>query len=82
MHPFCTSDKRGRQELRSEPRILSAIDLTVTVTGGPAHVSLHIGDVVEFGYVAVFLHVGALVRGHGGDEVFDDFVGDEGVAEV
>jgi hypothetical protein len=28
------------------------------------------------------LHVGALVLWHGGEKVFDDFVGDEGVAEV
>ena len=50
--------------------------------GGGAHVALHVGDVVELGDVAVFLHVRAFVLGHAGDEVVDDFVGDEGVAEV
>jgi hypothetical protein len=74
-----TSNKRGSKELCSVPRILSAIDLAVAFA---AHVSFHIGDVVELGGVAVFLHVWAFVLRHGGDEVLDDFVGDERVAEV
>lgn len=67
--------QRGCKQLCSEPRILSPIDLAVPSVA--AHVSLHIGDVVELGDVAVFLHVGSFVFRHGGDEVFDDFVGDK-----
>jgi hypothetical protein len=47
-----------------------------------AHVALHIRNIVELGNVAVLLHIWALVLGHGGEEVFNDFVGDERVAEV
>jgi len=32
--------------------------------------------------VAVFGEIGAFVLGHAGQEVFDEVVGDEGVAEV
>lgn len=66
-------------------RVLLAVDLRLgngAVGAVGAHVSLHVGDVVEFGYVAVFCHVRAFVLGHGGKEVVDDFVWDEGVAEV
>ena len=48
----------------------------------PAHVSLHVSDVVKLGHVPVLLHIRALVFGHRLDEVLDDLVGDEGVAEV
>lgn len=75
LHPI--SHKRRRQKLSSKPRILSTIDLAIAVAPVTAHVSLHVGDVVKFGNIAVFLHVWAFVLGHGGDEVFDDFVGDE-----
>jgi len=67
------------QELRSEPGVLSTIDLAISVA---AHVSLHVGDIVKFGYVAVVLHVWAFVFGHGGEQIVDDFVRDERVTEV
>ena len=57
----------------------------VTTSGGggiPQRHLLHETDVVEFRQVAVFLEVGAFVRGHAGKEVFDEVVRDEGVAEV
>lgn len=65
-------------------RMLLAIGmLSATAVGvGSSHVPLHVGDVVEFGHVAVFLHVGALVLGHAGDEVVDDLVRDERVTKV
>ena len=43
---------------------------------------LHKADVVVFRQVAVFLQVRAAVGGHGLEEVFDEVVRDEGVAEV
>ena len=43
---------------------------------------LHEADVIELGQIAVFQHVGAFMLGHGLDQVFDDFVGDKGMAEV
>jgi len=76
------SHKRRSQQLCPKPRILSAVNLAVAISAIAAHVALHVGDVVELRYIAVFLHVWAFVLRHGGEEVFDDFVGDEGVAEV
>jgi hypothetical protein len=77
------SHKCRCQELRSEPRILSAaIYLATTVPSVAAHVSLHVGDVVELGNIAIFLHVWPFMLRHGGEQVFNDFVGDERVAEV
>jgi hypothetical protein len=70
------------QQLCSVPRILSAINLAVVGALFAAHVALHVGDVVELGNVAVFLHIGAFVLGHRRDEVFNNFVGDERVAEI
>lgn len=37
----------------------------------------HEADVVEFGEVAVLKEVGAVVLGHGLDQVLDHFIGDE-----
>lgn len=42
----------------------------------------HEADVVELGQITVLEHVGALMLGHGLDQVFDDFVGDERMAEI
>jgi hypothetical protein len=70
------------QQLCSVPRILSAVDLAVVDALFAAHVSLHVSDVVELGNVAVFLHVRTFVLGHRGDEVFDNFIGDERMAEI
>lgn len=42
----------------------------------------HEADVVELGQIAVLEHVGAFMLGHGLDQVFDDFVGDERMTEV
>jgi hypothetical protein len=74
--------KCRREQLCSVPRILSAVDLAVVNALFAAHVSLHVCDVVELCDVAVFLHVGTFVLGHRGDEVFDDFIGDERVTEI
>jgi hypothetical protein len=77
--------KSGRKKLPlRQQRILLAVNLLnrTTIRSFLTHIPLHIGDVVEFGDVAVFLHVWAFVFGHGGEEVFDDFVWDERVAEV
>ena len=66
-------------------RVLLAVDLRLgsgAVGAVGAHVPLHVCDVVEFGNVTVFCHIWAFVLGHGGEEVVDDFIGDEGVAEV
>jgi hypothetical protein len=78
---FFVLHKRRCQQLCSVPRILSAT-VDEAIVGLAAHVALHVGDVVELCDVAVFLHVGSFVLGHGGDEVFDNFVGDERMAEV
>jgi hypothetical protein len=74
-------DKCRCKQLCSVPRILSAAVDKASV-GFAAHVALHVGDVVELRDVTVFLHVGAFVLGHRGDEIFDDFVGDERMAEI
>lgn len=65
-------------------RVLFAVYLfcNVAIGTGGAHVPLHIGDVVKLRNVAVFLHIWALMFGHGGEQVFNDFVGDEGMSEV
>lgn len=57
-----------------------AVGLSVAVLS--AHVSLHVGYVVVFWYLTVFLQIGALVLRHSGDEIFNDFIGDEGMTEV
>jgi hypothetical protein len=75
------SDQCRCQQLCSVPRILSAA-VDKAIIGLAAHITLHVSDVVELCDVAVFLHVGAFVFGHRGDEIFDDFVGDKGMAEV
>lgn len=49
---------------------------------GAAHEPLHERDVIVLGHVAVFLGAGAVVRRHRLDELFDEFVGDEGVPEI
>jgi hypothetical protein len=74
-------DKCRCQQLCSVPRILSA---TIDEAGVrfAAHVALHVGDVVELCNVTVFLHIGAFVFGHRGDEIFNDFVGDKRMAEI
>lgn len=61
-------------------RILSTIHLLRFTFG--VHVALHVGNVIVLGEIAVFLHVWPLVLRHGRNEVFDDFVRDERVAEV
>ena len=43
---------------------------------------LHEAHVVVFREVAIFLQIGPAVGGHGGEEVGDEVVGDEAVAEV
>lgn len=65
-------------------RMLLAIGLPIaaSVGVGSAHVTLHIGDVVEFGNVAILLHIWAPVLGHGGKKVVNDLVRDEGVSEI
>jgi hypothetical protein len=68
--------------LYSVPRILSTIDLAVVLSSFATHVSFHVRDVIELGCVAIFLHVGAFVLGHGGYEILDDFVGDKRMAEI
>jgi hypothetical protein len=82
---------QSRQSLHKSRRepvpfrlILLAVDLLSAVAVGAirTHVSFHIGNVVEFGYVAVFLHVGACVFGHCREKVLDDFVWNKRVAEV
>lgn len=59
-------------------RTLLAVDVG-TVALVCAHVSLHVGDVVKFGNVAVFLHIGALVLRHRRNEIIDDFIWNEGM---
>jgi hypothetical protein len=79
------SHERRRIKPTPLPRILpSAINLhtRLPILRFPAHVPLHIRDVVKLGNVAILLHVRALVAWHGSDEVLDDFVWDERVAEV
>ena len=61
--------------------ILVAVDLA-RVVSFPTHVSLHVGDVVVFRQVSIFLHVWALVCRHGGDKVIDDFIRNERVPQV
>ena len=65
-------------------RMLLAIGMLhpTSIGVGSAHVPLHVGDVVEFGNIAIFLHVWALVLGHGGKKVVDDLVRDERMSEV
>jgi hypothetical protein len=82
-----TLQKRRRQALLrwTLRRILLAINLLLhclPIGAFGTHIPLHVGDVVEFGDIAILLHVWAFVFGHGGEQVFDDFVWDEGVAEV
>lgn len=48
----------------------------------PSRHLLHEADVVVFRQVAVFLQIRPFVGRHAGEEVLDELVGDEGVAEV
>lgn len=43
---------------------------------------LHEANVVEFRQMAIFLQIGSFMRGHTGEEAFDEVIRDEGVAEV
>lgn len=76
------SDKR-RCEHVSEPGvkgILLAIHLAIPIAAVCTHVTLHVCNIIELWYVAVFLHVWPLVLGHSGDEIFDHFIRDERVS--
>ena len=75
-------NKKARKQADSSPPFDSLSVRRPVADAAAAHVPLHVGDVVEFGHVAVFLHVGALVLGHAGDEVVDDLVRDERVTKV
>lgn len=50
-------------------RVLLAVHFfdNIAVCTVSAHVPLHVGNVVKFGNVAVFLHIWALVLRHSGD---------------
>jgi hypothetical protein len=84
LFPKALHKRRRKKFSLRQQRILVAIDLLnrTPIRALSTHVPLHIGDVVKLGDVAVFLHIWAFVLWHGGEEVFDDFVWDEGVAEV
>lgn len=43
---------------------------------------LHEADIVILGQVSILKEIGAIVRGHRLDQMLDDFVGDERMAEV
>jgi hypothetical protein len=77
------SYQRRRQKLPPLPRILTpAINLRLATLRFPAHIPFHIRNIVELGNIAVLLHIRSFVAGHRGDEVFDDFIGHERVAEI
>ena len=50
-------------------RVLLAVHFfdNIAVCTVSAHVPLHVGNVVKFGNIAVFLHIWTLVLRHGGD---------------
>lgn len=46
------------------------------------HVPLHVSDVIVLRDIAILLHIRTLVLGHSSDKIIDDFIRNEGVAEV
>lgn len=62
--------------------LLSSCASCLAFDNVPSRHLLHEADVVVFRQVAVFLQIRPFVGGHASEEVLDELVGDEGVAEV